>query len=145
MKKFGRFLKKRLSFHVMDVIGMIAAALLITTHPDTQDLFYTLGDPTLYLSLLLVAFLGRSLYWLVILPETFDRRFFCRLHSIGFGYFVCNRRLFVCFRRAVENHFEFLLKTVCRKRSGVNTLFGFFIQRRIAVLAFFDECGRQCF
>ncbi len=81
MKKFGRFLKKRLSFHVMDVIGMIAAALLITTHPDTQDLFYTLGDPTLYLSLLLVAFLGRSLYWLLILRA---EMFYLKHSIVGF-------------------------------------------------------------
>lgn len=81
MKKFGRFLKKRLSFHIMDVVGIGAAALLIATHPDTQDLFYGLGDPTLYLSLLLVAFLGRSLYWLLILRA---EMFYLKHSIIGF-------------------------------------------------------------
>ncbi len=81
MKKFWKFLKNRLSFHIMDVVGMAAAGILITTHPDTQALFYTLGDPTLYLSLLLVAFLGRSLYWLLILR---GESFYLKHSIVGF-------------------------------------------------------------
>ena len=67
MKKIWQFLKNRLVFHIMDVVGFAAAFVLIMTTPDTQALFYMLGDPTVYLTLLLVTFLGRSLYWLVIL------------------------------------------------------------------------------
>ncbi len=67
MKKLINFLKKRLSFHVMDIFGFIAAGILIFNTADTQLLFYRLADPAFYLSLLLVAFLSRSLFFLVIL------------------------------------------------------------------------------
>ncbi len=90
MKKIWKFIKNRLSFHVMDAVGMLVAAILIISHPDTQSLFYTLGEPTLYLSLLLVAFLGRSLYWLLVLrAEAFYFK-----HSV-FGFFADFIRLVI--------------------------------------------------
>ncbi len=72
MKKIKNYFKRLLSFHVIDVVGIITTVGLIAIQPDTQSLFYLLGNPTFYLILLLVAFLGRSLFWLLILRgETF--------------------------------------------------------------------------
>lgn len=65
MKKLS-VLKGALSFHIADIMGGVSGAIIIFFASDTQEIFYLLGKPFIYLTLLLVTFLFRSMSWLLL-------------------------------------------------------------------------------
>lgn len=65
-KAFGRSFKNFLSFHYVDLVGILVGIGLLMWNADTSNVFYILSSPQFYIILFLVLFLVRSWIWLLV-------------------------------------------------------------------------------